>query len=487
MIKALITGVKYLKKEPGLLRSLIMMCAPLVALIGGWIGHSSGLNHQSAITMGIAIWTALWWIFETVPIPITSLVPLALLPLLGVLSAEQVAKAYGHKLVLLLLGGFLLSKAMERSGAHRRIALKMVRACGGGGGRPLVLGFMLASAGLSMWISNTATTLMMLPMAIAVLQDAEDKELKVPLLLGIAFAANVGGIGTPIGTPPNMVMIGYFEQEFGKEIAFIDWMQVGVPVSITMVLLIFVWITRGLKGRSAVPLPDPGSWRKEETRTLLVFGLTALAWITRSSPYGGWKNWFGVLPQDLEQLQNLFVNANDASVAFIAVILLFCLPNGMGKGERLLDWRTANGIPWGLLILVGSGMCLGTAFKESGLSAALASALTGLGRVDPVYLILSVALLVTFLTEMTSNTATTIILMPILGAVAVASMLDPKLLLLPATISASCAFMLPVATMPNAVIFGTGEVPIKKMASEGFVLNLVGAVMVTLICYIFLQ
>ena len=464
-----------------------MICAPFLALIGGWLAYSSGLGLPAATTMMVAIWTALWWIFEAVPIPITSLVPLALLPLFGVLSAEQVAGAYGHKLVLLLLGGFLLSKAMERSGAHRRIALKMVRVCGGGGGRPLVLGFMLASAGLSMWISNTATTLMMLPMAIAVLQDAEDKEIKVPLLLGIAFAANVGGIGTPIGTPPNMVMIGYFEQEFGKEIAFVDWMQVGIPVSIIMVLLIFVWITRGIKGRSAVPLPDPGSWRKEETRTLLVFGLTALAWITRSSPYGGWKNWFGTLPQDLEQLQDLFVNANDASVAFIAVVLLFCLPNGMGKGERLLDWRTANEVPWGLLILVGAGMCLGTAFKESGLSAALASALTGLGKVDPVYLILSVALLVTFLTEMTSNTATTNILMPILGAVAVASMLDPKLLLLPATISASCAFMLPVATMPNAVVFGTGEVSIKRMAREGFVLNLAGAVIVTFVCYIFLK
>jgi len=464
-----------------------MICAPFLALIGGWLAYSSGLGLPAATTMMVAIWTALWWIFEAVPIPITSLVPLALLPLFGVLSAEQVAGAYGHKLVLLLLGGFLLSKAMERSGAHRRIALKMVRVCGGGGGRPLVLGFMLASAGLSMWISNTATTLMMLPMAIAVLQGAEDKKIKVPLLLGIAFAANVGGIGTPIGTPPNMVMIGYFEQEFGKEIAFVDWMQVGVPVSIIMVLLIFVWITRGIKGRSAVPLPDPGSWRKEETRTLLVFGLTALAWITRSSPYGGWKNWFGTLPQDLEQLQDLFVNANDASVAFIAVVLLFCLPNGMGKGERLLDWRTANEVPWGLLILVGAGMCLGTAFKESGLSAALASALTGLGRVDPVYLILSVALLVTFLTEMTSNTATTNILMPILGAVAMASLLDPKLLLLPATISASCAFMLPVATMPNAVVFGTGEISIKRMASEGFVLNLVGAVIVTFVCYIFLK
>jgi len=464
-----------------------MVGAPLVAILIGWMAYNAGLAVPAGITLGVAVWTALWWIFEAVPIPVASLVPLAFLPLLGVLSAIQVAESYGHKLVLLLLGGLLLSKAMEKSGAHRRIALKMVSACGGGGGRSLVLGFMLAAALLSMWISNTATTLMMLPMVVAVLQNAEDEKLKVPLLLGIAFAANAGGIGTPIGTPPNMIMIGYYEQEFGKEIAFIDWMKIGIPVSITMVLLIFVWLTRGLKGKSAVPLPDPGLWRQEEIRTLLVFVLTALAWMTRSSPFGGWKNWFGILPVNLEHLQNLFANANDASVAFIAVIFLFCLPNGMNKGEKLLDWKTANEIPWGLLILIGAGMCLGAGFKESGLSTALAGALTGLGKIRLIYLILSVALLVTFLTEMTSNTATTNILMPILGAAAIASALDPKLLLFPAAISASCAFMLPVATMPNAVVFGTGEITIKRMAHEGLVLNLIGAVVITLICYLLLR
>ena len=473
--------------KPNHIKSLVMVGAPLVAILIGWMAYSAGLAAPAGITLGVAVWTALWWIFEAVPIPVASLVPLAFLPLLGVLSAIQVAESYGHKLVLLLLGGLLLSKAMEKSGAHRRIALKMVSACGGGGGRSLVLGFMLAAALLSMWISNTATTLMMLPMVVAVLQNAEDEKLKVPLLLGIAFAANAGGIGTPIGTPPNMIMIGYYEQEFGKEIAFIDWMKIGIPVSITMVLLIFVWLTRGLKGKSAVPLPDPGLWRQEEIRTLLVFVLTALAWMTRSSPFGGWKNWFGILPVNLEHLQNLFANANDASVAFIAVIFLFCLPNGMNKGEKLLDWKTANEIPWGLLILIGAGMCLGAGFKESGLSTALAGTLTGLGKIRLIYLILSVALLVTFLTEMTSNTATTNILMPILGAAAIASALDPKLLLFPAAISASCAFMLPVATMPNAVVFGTGEITIKRMAHEGLVLNLIGAVVITFVCYLLLR
>ena len=447
------------KKGSDVVKLWVMICAPLLAVVAGWLAHNSGMNGSAALTLGIAIWTALWWIFEAVPIPVASLVPLALLPLLGVLSAKQVAEAYGHKLVLLLLGGLLLSKAMEKSGAHRRIALKMVTACGGGGGRPIVLGFMLASAALSMWISNTATTLMMLHMVVAV----------------------------PIGTPPNMVMIGYYEQEFGKEIAFLDWMKIGIPISIIMVLLIFFWLTRGIKTKSAVPLPDPGLWRQEEIRTLLVFVLTALAWTTRSAPFGGWRNWFGLLPSNTEYLQTLFVNANDASVAFIAVILLFCLPNGMNKREKLLDWKTANEIPWGLLILIGAGMCLGAGFKESGLSTALAGSLTGLGKVRLIYLILSIALLVTFLTEMTSNTATTNILMPILGAAAIASALDPRLLLLPAAISASCAFMLPVATMPNAVVFGTGEITIKQMAREGLILNFIGAVVVTLICYLLLR
>ena len=375
---------------------------------------------------------------------------------------------------------------MEKSGAHRRIALKMVSLCGGGGGKSLVLGFMVASAGLSMWISNTATTLMMLPMVIAVLEGAEDKKIRIPLLLGVAFAANVGGIGTPIGTPPNMVMIGYYETIKGIEISFLEWMKVGIPISIIMVVVIWLWLTRNIKSKSAIPLPDPGSWRKEEKRTLCIFFFTALAWMTRSSPFGGWKSFFGLVSENDIGLYNILANANDASVAFIAVIVLFCVPSGNKKEEKLLDWETANQIPWGLIILVGSGICLGTAISESGLSGSIAGLLTGIEKVETVVLILCIALLVTFLTEITSNTATTVILMPILGAAATASGVDPTLLLIPAAISASCAFMLPVATMPNAVVYGTGEFSIKQMVREGFVLNLIGALVVTTICYLVL-
>ena len=210
--------------------NLALPIGPVLGFIVGLVSIALGLDIVAGITLWITFWTATWWVFEAVPIPVASLVPLSMLPLFGVLDSKQVAQAYGHKLVLLLLGGFLLSRAMEKSGAHRRIALKMVSLCGGSGGKSLVLGFMIASAGLSMWISNTATTLMMLPMVIAVLEGAEDKKIRIPLLLGVAFAANVGGIGTPIGTPPNMVMIGYFETLKGIEISFLEWMRVGVPI-----------------------------------------------------------------------------------------------------------------------------------------------------------------------------------------------------------------------------------------------------------------
>ncbi|MEM0970252.1 MAG: SLC13 family permease, partial [Verrucomicrobiota bacterium] len=378
-------------EEGGRVKRWALIMGPVGGLLAGWLGRQGGLEPAAAITLVIAVWTATWWILEAIPIPITSLLPLALLPLFGVLTPSAVAERYGHPLVLLLLGGFLLSRAMETSGTHRRIALMMVHACPSGG-RFLVLGFMLAAAFLSMWISNTATTLMMLPMAIAVMQNCPDQRLKVPLLLGIAYAASVGGIATPIGTPPNLVMIGAYKELGFPEIGFGEWMKVALPVSLGMVALIWLWLTRNLSNTLSVTLPDPGSWRAEEVRTLIVFGLTALAWMTRSEPFGGWKTWLG-LPA-----------ANDASVAFLAVILLFCLPNGTRPGKRLLDWESANQIPWGMLVLVGSGLCLGEGFRQSGLSGAIAQVFTGLEKVPTVFLLLGVALLVTFLTEMTSNT-----------------------------------------------------------------------------------
>jgi sodium-dependent dicarboxylate transporter 2/3/5 len=308
------------------MRNWALWLGPVIATGAAIAFLQAGQGADMAVVGFVAVLCVLWWVFEPVPIPVTSLLPIALLPLLGVLTPAQVGQAYGSPLILLLLGGFLLSKAMEHSGAHRRIALGMVSLFGASSGRRLVLGFMVAAALLSMWISNTATTLMLLPVALAVLDAADDRErLAVPLLLGIAYAASVGGLGTPIGTPPNLIFMQVYEHTTGVAISFTRWMSWAVPVVILMVPVMALTLTRK---------PEVGAWRTEERRVMAVFAVTALAWITRSEPFGGWKTWLD-LPQ-----------ANDASVALLAVVAMFVVPNG--RGQALLTWERAASIPWGL-------------------------------------------------------------------------------------------------------------------------------------------
>ena len=430
---------------------------------------SAGWEFAPAATAGITFLCALWWIFEPIPIPFTSMIPLAVFPLLGILTPNQVGQAYGSPLILLLLGGFMISTAMSDSGAHRRIALYMVNLFGGGSARGLVLGFMTASALLSMWISNTATTLMLLPVAIAVL-DRADRQLAIPLLLGIAYAASIGGLGTPIGTPPNLIFMQIYADQFGQAPSFPEWMSWGLPVVVLMVPLTGLWLTRGVRLSQEIELPDVGRWSTAEKRVLFLFALTALMWITRRAPFGGWSEWFG-LPA-----------ANDASVALIAVIVMAMTPNG--EGGRLLRWGAASKIPWGVLILFGGGIAIANAFIQSGLAEHVASKLEMLAALPVWLMILLISLTVTFMTEVTSNTATASLLMPLLAAAAVAMQIDPFLLMIPAALSASCAFMLPVATAPNAVIYGSGKVSIKDMARAGFALNLFGVVVITIVSYL---
>ncbi len=451
------------------LRRMAFLAGPLVALIMVVYLRGRGLSPDIAMTASVTLWCVVWWVFEPVPIPVTSLLPLALLPLFGVLTPAQVGAAYGSPLILLLLGGFILSRAMEHSGAHRRIALNMVRLFGAQSDRRLVFGFMAAAAVLSMWISNTATTLMLLPVALAVLEKANSNRLAIPLLLGIAYAASVGGIGTPIGTPPNLVFMQVYEETTGNAVTFTQWMAWGVPVVLCMLPLMALWLTRGLAGGSGVEVPEVGPWRPEEKRVMWVFALTALAWVTRATPFGGWSAWLG-LP-----------GANDASVALLAVVVMFSVPNG--RGGRLLDWETAVTIPWGVLLLFSGGICLAKAFVTSGLSPLMGEWLTTLSDL-PLWLLIGViCLVVTFLTETTSNTASTTLLMPILAAAALSAGIAPELLMVPAAMTASCAFMLPVATAPNSVVYGSGRIPIQRMAREGVVLNLVGVLIVSQCCY----
>ena len=435
---------------------------------------AAGQPPEICWTAGVTLLCAVWWITEALPIPVTALVPFAIFPLVGVLTPAQVGQAYGSPLILLYLGGFMLSTAMEKSGAHRRLALGMVNAFGGAGDRGVVFGFMAAAALLSMWISNTATSLMLLPIALATLENVTDRRLKIGLLLGIAYACNVGGIGTPIGTPPNLIFMQVYTDTTGIQLSFLDWMAWGLPVVIIFVPLIGLWVTRGVSRSRNISLPAVGAWRPEEKRTLTVFAFTALAWMTRGDPFGGWSAWLN-LPQ-----------ANDASVALIAVVLMFLIPSGSGKGGRLLDWETAIKIPWGILILFAGGICIANAFVSSGISQIVGEALGALSGLHPLLVLAVICLSVTFLTEITSNTATTALLMPILAAAAVGSGVDPRLLMVPAAMSASCAFMLPVATGPNAVIFASGHVPIRAMAREGLILNLMGAAILSAICFVLL-
>lgn len=443
---------------------------PLLAVMAFLTLQHLGWPAPACWTAAVTVICAVWWIFEPIPIPVTSLIPLATLPIIGVLTPAQVGEAYGSPLVLLLMGGFILSTAMEKSGAHRRIALGMVNLFGGNSSRRLVFGFMAAAAVLSMWISNTATTLMLLPVALAVIERSDDDNLAIPLLLGIAYAASVGGIGTPIGTPPNLVFREIYWENTGIEIGFLTWMSWGVPVVLIFVPIIALWLTRRLNHQGQIDMPKVGAWQTEERRVFIVFALTALAWVTRSQPFGGWKTWLDV------------PGANDASVALLAVIAMFLIPNG--KGSRLLDWETASRIPWGMLILFGGGIAIAKAFVISGMSAALGEALAGIAGWPILAMMAVICLCITFLTEMTSNTATTTLMMPILAAAAIAAGVPPESLMVPAAMSASCAFMLPVATAPNTIVFSTGRFTTSRMAREGAALNFVGVIVISVMCYL---
>ena len=441
----------------------------LYFLMTEW-GHPS----SASIVAGITVLCALWWALEPLPIPVTSLIPLAIFPLLGVLTKEQVAMAFGHHINLLMLGGFALSLAMEKSMAHKGLAQRLLKWVSGGqaqiSGRRVLFGFMAVSALLSMWISNTAAAIMLLPMAIVVAKSASkdtESALMVPLLLAICYSASIGGLGTPIGTPPNLIFISVYEAEFGKEIGFLQWMTWALPVVFCMLMIAFWWLSRTIPREKAIELVTPQAMNSWQIRVLLVFLLTALGFLFRSEPFGGWQTWLG-LPK-----------ASDASVALIAIILMCIVPRGgkaADKAKPLFEWEFAKDLPWGVLLLFSGGLAIASAFKASGLSQILAHTFFSMSSVLPVLATIAlIALVVTFLTELTSNTATASLLMPLLASIAVGSGIDGMTLMLPAVLSTSFAFMMPVATPPNAVVFGSGLIPIKTMIRYGLVLNFFGA------------
>jgi len=450
--------------------------------------HPDDLSTEGKYVLASTAWIAIWWTLEVIPIAATALLPVLLFPLLGVLDIKSTTSAYGHPYIFLYIGGFVLAIAIERWNLHRRIALNIIRRIGSNL-KFILLGFMVATAFLSMWISNTATSVMMLPIGIAIVKQLEDS--KSPdkpnseifgkaLMLSIAYSASIGGIGTLIGTPPNLVLAGIVQDIYGIEISFASWLMIGLPVSLCLLVICWFYLTRyafdlgdrhfpGGREEISEQLAKLGKISFEEKWVLGVFTITAMAWIFRSS------------------LLNPFIPAlDDTMIAIAAALILFILPAGPGKHRKLIQWKEAVKLPWGVLILFGGGLALAKGFTDSGLASWLGSQMSLLEGASLVLLLLILILSVNFLTEITSNLATTAMLLPILASLAVVIDIHPIVLMVAATLAASCAFMLPVATPPNAVIFGSGYLRIVDMVKKGILLNLISIAIIFLMVYFLL-
>jgi sodium-dependent dicarboxylate transporter 2/3/5 len=439
-----------------------------------WLTWRIGLTASQSWTAAVTVLCTVWWVCETIPPAATAMVPLVVFPCVGVLKAREAATAYGDPVIMLFMGAFMASKAVEHWGAHRRIAHAMMANFGSTSGPRILLALMVTTTFCSFWINNTSIALMMLPVALATLEHDKSGKLAVPLILGVAYCASIGGIATPIGTAPNGVFQFNYSEVTGQTIPFNQWIVVAGTVSILVMLVAWGVLSWGLRGVPAVHVQAGGTWTTAQIRTLVVFGVAALAWITREVPFGGWSSF---MPDTFD------ANEGDMSVAVLSALMMFFIPSGEKDGSRLLDWQTAATIPWGVLILFGGGIAIAAAFKASGLSEIIGQTVTGIQDWPTLALIGTLCLVTTFLSEVTSNTATSNILMPILAAAATANNMDPALLMFPATLANSLAFMMPVGTPPNAIAYGSGRVRIIDMVRYGFVLNLLGVLITTLVCW----
>lgn len=482
-------AVSRLKQKIGLM--LVPPVALGVLLLADLDPGRPGVTRMAAV----AILMAGWWITEAIPIPATALLPVALFPLLGIMPGGDVAGQYFNHVIFLFIGGFIFALAMQRWNLHRRIALKTILLLGTSP-RLVALGFMAATWFLSMWISNTAATMMIVPMAMAIVSQFKEtfgekrvSRYAVGLLIGVAYGASIGGLATLIGTPPNLAFARILEISFpaAPEITFAEWFVFALPLSVVFLFVAWAllgWMfggdSAGFTGQADVfrrEYRKLGRMRYEERVVLVLFLVLVLLWMFRRDlDVGAWTlpGWSGLLPVP--------AYADDGTVAIAVALLLFLIP-ARGGTRRLMDWKTATKLHWGIVMLFGGGFALAAGFKDSGLSAWLGQQLAALGDVPPVFMVLSSCTMLTFLTELTSNTATTQIFLPVLGSLAVETQVHPLLLMIPATLSASCAFMLPVATPPNAIVFGTGEVGMGDMMRAGLLLNLVGIVLITLAIY----
>ena len=452
--------------------SLHIWLAPLLAVIAYGATIAFGQTPQIAITLAITVWVGYWWITEAIAIPFTSLLPFILLPAFGVIDYKEASSSLGNHVIVLLMGAFLMAKALEASEVHKRIAFNILQVIGGTSAFRIVLAFMVACAFLSMWISNTATVLALLPVATAIAVSSKDKRFTIALLLGLAYSASIGGVGTLIGTPPNVIFASVYDNFAGQEYGFLEWMAIGVPIVIVTIPTVAFWLTRGVKLNSKLDLPKMAQWSISEKRALLVFGFIALLWITRKNPFGGWS-----------ELTDIKL-AGDATIALLGVVLMATVRGN--NNMPLLTWDKAKMIPWDMLLLFSGGICLAKGFSASGLSELIGQSLSSALDLHVILVLLILTISLSFLTEVTSNTATATLFMPILASVAQTKGLPLELIMIPAVISCSFAFCLPVATAPNSIVFASGQITIKDMARNGIALNVLGAVIVSTICWLLL-
>lgn len=463
-----------------------LILGPVAFIFTIWLFSPEGLNFEARAVLAITLWVAIWWVTEAIPIPATALLPLVLMPITGALDSATVSSAYGDDIIFLFMGGFFIATAMEKWNLHKRIALAIIAFVGVGSKR-ILLGFMTATAFLSMWVSNTASVMMMVPMGLAIAAQVADAskgkaeakdmpDFEKSLLFGIGYAGTIGGLGTLIGTPPNIILAAQANLLFGVDISFAGWMLVGVPVVILLMLIAWFYLShvafrismREVPGGAALIRTERkalGAMSFEEKSVAVIFAFAAFMWISRQFIWA-----------------NLVPEIRDGMIAIFCSILLFMIPTGQ-SGQRILGWEDSKNIPWGVLLLFGGGLAIAAGFQGSGLSVWMGSQLTVLEGLHMLIIISVAATMILFLTEITSNTATGTMILPVVAALALAINIHPFALMVPCAMAANCAFMLPVGTPPNAIIFATGKLRIAEMMRVGFMLNIIAAIIIVFTTY----
>ncbi|HJN53489.1 MAG TPA: SLC13 family permease [Flavobacteriaceae bacterium] len=465
-----------------------LFLGPIVFTLILFFFNPEGLNYEAKCILASTIWMAIWWITECVPIAVTALLPIVLFTLSVGLDLQSITASYGHKLVFLFVGGFIIALAIEKWNLHKRLALNIIRLTGSKKSK-VILGFMIATAFLSMWISNTATSIMILPVGLAIIAQLKDDPNTIAnenivfgksLMIAIAYSASIGGMATLIGTPPNMIFAGVVEQNYEIKISMFDWMKFGIPISAMLLIICWLYLTKVAykfpneefsEGKKEIlnQIKLLGKFSYEESRVLIVFTLTAIAWILRG------------------YLETIIPTIDDTIIAISFAVTLFIIPTKKNSVDKtLLVWKDTAKLPWGILLLFGGGMAIASAFTKSGLSLWIADLLKNLDGIPLILVILTIVTTINFLTELTSNMATTAMLLPVLVTIALAINVHPYFLLISATLAASCAFMLPTATAPNAVVFGSGLLKIEDMFKKGIWMNIISIIIITLIVYYFL-